>query len=526
MKSGQCPVLTRERKGSSIEIISLRASKSTDYELKYPITYLQANCSSLSVLALERIMQIFARLFSITEPRPAIRKKLRAAAWACTGITLAILTVQSLISLPFVQERFAFLAGSSMSTAMECVIALSVLSLLCTLSDQTLAGLRPSQIVAIFQILFCTPSLILPVARVLSSRPASEATYSNLPTEFALVFLLFGLLVLLEPAKRRTFVITGDCIAMAMSAVTIFKVFVALTVQIKIFRFTPPSHESLAPVLCLLLLSIAAILRRTDRGIFSIFLGYGIGSRIARYLCLLVLIVPYLREITRARILTAGRIPQLSATAGLAALASIIALGLVLLLAWWIASMESKIHSLTLRDGLTGLYNLRGLALLGEQSLQLARRAEVPFSVLYIDIDNLKHVNDTQGHAAGSQLLRETSEFLLATFRETDIVARVGGDEFVVTGQFNEEMLGVAVRRLGELCSRRNCEPGRMYDISFSIGHVTTHGDELESLEQLMARADRAMYETKHLKKAPTANHVEGKTVQPQPAQASRLLEQ
>jgi diguanylate cyclase (GGDEF)-like protein len=188
--------------------------------------------------------------------------------------------------------------------------------------------------------------------------------------------------------------------------------------------------------------------------------------------------------------------------------------------------MESQIHSLTLRDGLTGLYNLRGLTLLGEQALQLARRAGMPFSVLYIDIDNLKHINDTQGHAAGSQLLRETSEFLIATFRETDIVARVGGDEFVVTGQFSEEMLRVAVRRLGELCSRRNCEPGRVYDISFSIGQVTTHGDEQESLEQLMARADRAMYETKHLKKAPTASHVEGKTVQPQPAQASPLLEQ
>jgi diguanylate cyclase (GGDEF)-like protein len=480
-------------------------------------------------LALKRAMHIPTSAFLITEPLPAIRKKLRTAAWACAAIAATILAVHLLTCLPEVHHWFALLGWQTMPAAAEIMIAVALLCLASALPNRALADLRLCQGTAALLILLCFSNLVGSGARAqswmhgLTGQATDRSLFGWTPVEFALAFLLFGVVLLVEPAKSKAWVRVGDCVAMAMSATTLHLVFAAFIVRMGIFGSPALPPGTPAPVVCLFLLSATAVLRRTDRGVFSIFLGSGIGSRIARYLCPLVLVIPFLRETTRARILSSGRIPQLSATAGLAALASVIAMGLVLFLAWRIAAMESQIRVLTLRDGLTGLYNLRGLTLLGEQALQLARRADLPFSVLYIDIDNLKHVNDTQGHAAGSELLRETSELLVATFRETDIVSRVGGDEFVVAGQFSEEMLGLAVRRLGELCSRRNREPGRMYGIGFSIGQVTAHGDDLESLEELLIRSDRAMYETKRKKKARLANHAETAMPQPRPQPAPSL---
>jgi diguanylate cyclase (GGDEF)-like protein len=109
-----------------------------------------------------------------------------------------------------------------------------------------------------------------------------------------------------------------------------------------------------------------------------------------------------------------------------------------MLLVWYIKGMENEIHDLSLRDELTGLYNLRGFKILAVQALRLAQRSNAPFSVLFIDLDDLKRINDFHGHGVGSAALNETGELIKTTFRETDVIGRVGGDEFAVAGQFND----------------------------------------------------------------------------------------
>ena len=94
--------------------------------------------------------------------------------------------------------------------------------------------------------------------------------------------------------------------------------------------------------------------------------------------------------------------------------------------------MEEEIRSLSLTDELTGLYNRRGFTLLAEQEVKLAHRMNRTMLLFFCDVDNLKGINDTHGHAQGDLALKEVSAILKETFREADILARLGGDEFVV----------------------------------------------------------------------------------------------
>ena len=179
----------------------------------------------------------------------------------------------------------------------------------------------------------------------------------------------------------------------------------------------------------------------------------------------------------------------------------LLAFGLILGLAWRIDSLERDIRDLSLRDELTKLYNRRGFYLLAEQALRLAQRSRTPFSVLFIDLDNLKQINDTLGHETGSDFLREVAELLDNFVRRSDVVGRVGGDEFVVAGQSSETAMHNVVQRLEEAVELRDSQPGRLYPFSFSLGLATTSENVSESLEDLLHRADGAMYMTKRRKK-------------------------
>ncbi len=263
---------------------------------------------------------------------------------------------------------------------------------------------------------------------------------------------------------------------------------------------------------CLVLLTIVVLSRRAEVGIFRIFLGSGIGGRIARWLTPFLLLLPFMREAGRARILTTHVIPSLYALGIFASVASVVAFALLILLVRNINQMEMKIHDLTLRDELTGLYNVRGFNLLAGQSLRLAQRAEVPFSVLFIDMDNLKRINDELGHNAGSATLAETAKLLTATFRDADVIARLGGDEFVVAGQFNHEAVAASALRLQDLAAARFSDAYGKFPLSLSIGYATSADNRFDSLRELVARADQAMYDKKRRKKAGTSEPLHAMT--------------
>jgi diguanylate cyclase (GGDEF)-like protein len=325
---------------------------------------------------------------------------------------------------------------------------------------------------------------------------------ARMPILPAAGFAFLGATLTLIGARKRPLVVLADLMTFCLLLLVLVLVSGHFIAMLGVFGPDNTGTTSSMAMFGLLLLTTVAFLRKAENGLFSILLGRGIGSNIARGLSPVLLALPYLRELARARFIGTARMPTHYTTALLASLAVMLSFALLLFLAWRINYMELEIHDLSLRDALTDLYNLRGFRLLAEQALRMARRSNLPFAVLYIDLDDLKRTNDSFGHQAGSELLIETGKILKSSFREIDVVGRIGGDEFVVAGQFSQSGIGLAAQRVEESVARRNAEEGHPSTLSFSMGHVTTESSPHESLDELLAKADAAMYEVKRRKKA------------------------
>jgi diguanylate cyclase (GGDEF)-like protein len=324
---------------------------------------------------------------------------------------------------------------------------------------------------------------------------------ARMSVQAAAGFAFLGVTLTALRAQKRSAVALADLLTFCLVLLVLILVSGHMISVLGVFGPTTYDTSSSLSMLGLLLLTVVAFFRKAQQGIFSILLGRGMGGNIARGLSPLLLVLPYLRECARARFIGTERMPPHYTTAILASLAVMLSFALLLFLAWRINFMEVEIRDLSLRDALTDLYNLRGFRLLAEQALRMARRSNLPFSVLYLDLDDLKRTNDSLGHQAGSELLVETGRILKSNFRETDVVARIGGDEFAVAGQFSHIGISLAARRIEESAARRNAESPGPVELSFSVGQVTTETATHESLDELLAKADHAMYGEKRRKK-------------------------
>ena len=160
------------------------------------------------------------------------------------------------------------------------------------------------------------------------------------------------------------------------------------------------------------------------------------------------------------------------------------------------------LRSLSLIDPLTDLYNRRGFNDLGEQYLKLALRSSRAVSLIYLDIDRFKTINDTLGHHVGDRALMCVADTLRDTFRRSDIVARMSGDEFAVLAfETSEEHAQALVQRLRTEFTELNETTKERFKISVSIGLARNDGDIALHLDELLKRADAAMYEEKRSKR-------------------------
>lgn len=164
---------------------------------------------------------------------------------------------------------------------------------------------------------------------------------------------------------------------------------------------------------------------------------------------------------------------------------------------------EAALQSLSLVDELTGLYNRRGFLAVAEQSLAEIRLNDKLPAIVYADLDGLKEINDSLGHHEGDRALAKAAEILKDSFRSSDIVARIGGDEFVVLAALgpdeSPESLSI---RLQENFDASNAPRNRAYNLSLSVGIAHVDHEQGCSIEDLMAQADRAMYEDKRQKRS------------------------
>jgi diguanylate cyclase (GGDEF)-like protein/PAS domain S-box-containing protein len=163
---------------------------------------------------------------------------------------------------------------------------------------------------------------------------------------------------------------------------------------------------------------------------------------------------------------------------------------------------EEALKSLSLKDDLTGLYNRRGFFALAEQRLKTAQRMETEMLLIYGDLDNLKRINDTFGHQEGDQALMDISQIIKETFRESDIIARIGGDEFVILAMNRfETSAEKLINRFDQVLKDHPLQTKRPHTLSLSIGIVFFNPQNPCSIEVLLAEADKIMYENKQKKK-------------------------
>lgn len=162
----------------------------------------------------------------------------------------------------------------------------------------------------------------------------------------------------------------------------------------------------------------------------------------------------------------------------------------------------SALRSLSLIDDLTGLYNRRGFTDLGEQYLKLAHRAARGVTLVYLDIDRFKTINDSLGHHVGDRALMKVADILRACFRRSDILARLGGDEFAVLAlESSEESADLLLSRLRAGFHEFNHGSRESYQLSVSIGMAQVDGDARVRLADLLETADAAMYTEKRGKR-------------------------
>ncbi len=164
--------------------------------------------------------------------------------------------------------------------------------------------------------------------------------------------------------------------------------------------------------------------------------------------------------------------------------------------------LESKLQRMTITDELTGLYNRRGFLELAKKQLQVAFRHNSVLFLLYMDLDNMKQINDHFGHEMGDRALVETATALRDVFRESDIISRLGGDEFValLLSVPDGENGQTVIARLQEQLQTINGQAERPYQLLLSTGIARYSPDSPCCLEDLLSEADNQMYEQKKLK--------------------------
>jgi diguanylate cyclase (GGDEF)-like protein len=163
--------------------------------------------------------------------------------------------------------------------------------------------------------------------------------------------------------------------------------------------------------------------------------------------------------------------------------------------------MQEKLKYLATTDSLSGLYNRAEFMNLARNEFTLAKKNNVELSLLIMDLDNFKTINDTFGHAAGDEIIREIGTIIKTSFRKTDIPGRIGGEEFaVVLKNSSLEEAKIVAEKVREIVSRRKVIYGEQeISLTVSIGVAAIRGitNDINDIEDILKMADDALYKAK-----------------------------
>jgi two-component system cell cycle response regulator len=166
--------------------------------------------------------------------------------------------------------------------------------------------------------------------------------------------------------------------------------------------------------------------------------------------------------------------------------------------------LRLALQQMSLVDDLSGLHNRRGFFKFADQQIKLLRRMGKRGLLVAADIQDLKGINDRYGHAAGDVAIADTAAVLKRTFRDSDVVGRLGGDEFgVLAPGVADDGPRSILRRLNRALSGYNAAPDRRFTLAFHLGFALVDPTDGSSLEHLLAEADRDLLDKKRRRVRP-----------------------
>lgn len=258
---------------------------------------------------------------------------------------------------------------------------------------------------------------------------------------------------------------------------------------------------SIPTLTVLSLLTIARITQRIPYSIFSVLVASGGAGKFSRMGIPLALVVGFFVTVFENALVKDFGVPTGYSSALSASVLSVLMFLIIITMAQRILTLEGDIILRSFRDELTGLYNLAGLKTIFKT---LGINDEKPVFVVYFDVDGLKQVNDHYGHESGSYLLSKFAQLLRRSFRDDDIVSRIGGDEFVVCGEGTRGDAEMALKRYKNLVAQENSHHKESYDIESSYGMADTREISSGRLKDLLDLADQRMYAMKTEKRMQT----------------------
>ena len=163
---------------------------------------------------------------------------------------------------------------------------------------------------------------------------------------------------------------------------------------------------------------------------------------------------------------------------------------------WTLRNYQRRLEAMATTDRLTGARNRQALEVLFEQALRLGRRHDQPVSIINLDIDHFKAINDSHGHQAGDRVLKELVDTVSSQIREIDTLCRWGGDEFLILLQDTDaDRARLTAERIREAVARRQRSP--QSEEGWTVSQGVAQCRENESLDSLIHRADKALYRAK-----------------------------
>jgi len=272
------------------------------------------------------------------------------------------------------------------------------------------------------------------------------------------------------------------------------------------FQFVAVDRSALSTpqtVFCLAVLAFVVASRRAAEGSpLSILVSTGLGSRIARKVLVGIITLPFALFAAMSWL---DRFGIMATELSLALAAPMVVLATLAIMAWLAHhtnEIERQLRQQSLTDQLTGVLNRRGFDTVAEYIRRSAARTDTRLVAFFFDLDGLKRANDALGHEAGSLVIQRFADLLVVTFRKSDIVARVGGDEFVVLAPALPESVQDILARLAYVVKESNASGLVPSPISYSVGVAELPPGHRGDIWELVAEADARMYAEKSRKRA------------------------